>query len=122
MSRIPKKLREDLAADPFYTRCCISGDSAADAGEKIEWHHNLIFAGRQVQARFAILPIKKSLHDRLKGDKSLRAQLDWIMLSRASDEELTRYSKANDLHVYRSALNVVFGKWSPVPLPTQVWG
>jgi len=71
---------------------------------KIEWHHNLIFAGKQVQARFCILPICKQIHD-LADRKDVRERLDWIMLNRATDDELIAYSKAVDLIRKRNTLN-----------------
>ena len=112
MTAIPKKVRAGLAEDPFYRRCCVSGDASV-RGDRIEWHHNLIYAGKQVQEPFAILPLKKSLHDRLKGDKDLQAQLDWIMWNRATDDQIERYSKAKNYTLYRATLNGMFGKWVP---------
>lgn len=61
MNNIPPKLRAEIAADPFYQRCCITGAMAKNT--KIEWHHNLIFAGKQVQEKWAILPLVESVHD-----------------------------------------------------------
>lgn len=73
--------------DPFYSRCCITGSTS----EKIDWHHNLIFAGKQVNEKFCILPLAHSIHrDIVKYKK----QCDEIMLRRATYEELARYSKA----------------------------
>lgn len=78
-----------MEADPFYKICCISGRTSEQ--EKIDWHHNLIFAGRQVNEAFCILPLAKSIHDRIVEYKEL---CDYIMLSRATPEERSRYSKA----------------------------
>lgn len=111
MNKIPKKLREDLASDTFYKRCSISGDFGTKE-DPIEWHHNLIYAGKQVQAKFAILPLKKSLHANAN-NKELRAQLDWIMWNRATPEEIQKYSKVKDYQFYLQNLNVVFGMYVP---------
>lgn len=107
-----------MAADPFYNKCCISGD-ASTAKDPIEWHHNLIFAGRQVQAKFAILPLKRSLHRRAHNPQ-LAAQLNWVMLNRATAEDLTKYSKARNLHIELAALNCMFGDWTPGPVEAGI--
>ncbi len=101
MRPIPKKLKEQLSNDPYYQRCCITGLT----NEKIDWHHNLIYAGRQVNERFCILPLAQSVHDRIIAFKE---QCDWIMLNRATDDELIRYSKAIDLVQKRNRLNKLF--------------
>lgn len=111
MSKIPKKLLAELLADPFYQRCAVSGDFSTKK-DSIEFHHNLIFGGKQVQAKFAILPIKRSLH--LKANnKRLKAQLDWVMWNRATEEEIRHYSKAIDQGFYLATLNMVFGVYVP---------
>jgi hypothetical protein len=114
MNNIPKSLKEDMASDPFYKRCCITGASALHT--KIEWHHNLIFAGRQVQEKWCILPLAKAVHDKAN-DKGVREKLDWVMLNRASEDELRRYSKAINLKAKRDMLNGKFGVWG-YPQPT----
>lgn len=119
MTKIPTKLRAQLAEDPFYQTCCISGDKSA-RGDRVEWHHNLIFGGKQVQARFAILPLKKSLHLRAGWDKDLRAQLDWIMWNRATPEEIKQYSKAVDYGSYLAALNCTYGVWVDGPIEAGI--
>ena len=92
MNNIPKKLKEEMATDPFYARCCITGALAKDT--KVDWHHNLIFAGRQVQEKWCILPLAKHVHDYIVKYKE---QCDWIMLNRADDDTLRRFSKAINL-------------------------
>jgi hypothetical protein len=96
--------RERLAADPFMSRCCITGR----ADEKIDWHHNLIFAGRQVNEDWAILPLIRSIHDRAFSPE-IKDRCDWVMLNRATDEQLTPYCKAIDLIRRREILNQRYG-------------
>lgn len=100
---MPPSLRAELAADPSYKVCIVTGSTNG----KIEWHHNLIYAGKQVQERFAILPIMQYIHD--KADiEHVKAILDWIMLNRATEDELFRYSKAVNLKEKRDRLNFRF--------------
>lgn len=107
MTRIPKTLREDMAHDPFYTVCCITGERSTRE-DRIEWHHHLIYAGKQVQKKFAILPIKHSIHEKVHLPE-IRERLDWIMLNRASDAELLEISRVKDMFLYRAKLNRKFG-------------
>lgn len=105
MRKIPLALRADMERDPFYKRCAISGKPIGMV--KIEWHHNLIYAGRQVNEKWCIIPLSKEIHDNIVRYKE---EVDWIMLNRASDEELMRYSRA-ELITKRERLNKKFGIW-----------
>lgn len=60
MRKIPTELREQLADDPFYKQCALTGRR----DEKIDWHHAFIYAGRQVNERWAIIPLLRSVHER----------------------------------------------------------
>lgn len=106
MRPIPPKLKEDLVHDPWYKRCCITGKTATQG--RIEWHHNFIFAGRQVNEKWCILPLLKRIHAREK-EQTIGARLDWIMLNRANQEELKKYS----LQENKKKLNEMFGDWDP---------
>jgi len=101
MRRIPKALRLELEKDPYYKKCCITGITTG----KIDWHHNLIFAGKQVNEKFCILPLAKSIHDRITEYKEV---CDWVMLNRATDAELERYSKAIDYKRMKEKLNEIY--------------
>jgi len=92
-----------MQQDSFYKQCCITGRT----NEKIDWHHNLIFAGKQVNEKFCILPLAKSIHDNITEWKE---KCDWIMLNRASNEELLKYSKAINLFARRKYLNQIYGE------------
>lgn len=103
MNKIPPKLVSEMESDPFYKQCCITGLR----NEKIEWHHNLIYAGKQVQAKFCILPLLKSVHRDIVKHKEI---CDWIMLNRTTDEELEKYSKLINYKRERERLNKIYGK------------
>lgn len=102
MRSIPKKLKDEMSRDPFYKRCCISGATH----EKIDWHHTIIFAGRQLNEAWAIVPLARSIHENIVKyqDKCL-----WIALNRASESDLRRYSKAIDYIRLRNRLNEKYG-------------
>ena len=105
MNKIPPKLREEMAADPFYQRCCLSGALATNT--KVEWHHNFQYAGRQVQEKWCILPLAQQIHADIAYHKE---ECDWIMLNRADEETLRRFSRAN-LIAKRERLNAKYGPW-----------
>lgn len=115
MNCIPPKLKAEMAADPFYLRCCVTGEFGTRY-DPIEWHHNLIYGGKQVQEKFAILPLKRSLHAQANA-KTLRDRLNWVMLSRATWGQLQQYSKAVDLQFELNRLETLFGVWAQSPVP-----
>lgn len=105
MKKISPKLRDELANDWWYKKCAVTGSRVG----KIEWHHNLIYAGSQVNERFCIIPLSKSIHDRIHEYKEL---VDWIMVNRATRDELLRYSKVVDYLRMKERLNVKYGVWT----------
>lgn len=102
MRHVSPEVSELILHDPFYTKCCLCG------WPKVQWHHNLIFGGRQVDAAFAILPVCPKCHE-TADQKEVKAKLDWIMLNRATDEELEYYSKVRNLKAERLYLNQIYG-------------
>lgn len=103
MRKIPDDLRTEMANDPYYKKCALTGTTDG----KIDWHHNLIYAGRQVNEKWCIIPLSKPIHDRIDYYKD---KVDWIMLNRATDDELRAYSKAIDLITKRNRLNKLYGE------------
>lgn len=124
MTPIPPKLRKELAADPFYSVCCIT-EQGPMRGDRIEWHHNMIFAGRQVQKAFAILPVLQSIHARAF-EPEVKERMNWVMLNRATDDELRAVSRAIDYLRERARLNAIYGPYKgavapPVTVPVWFW-
>lgn len=105
MRKIPEQLKKEMESDPYYKQCCVTGIPRTRA--KIEWHHNFIFAGQQVNEKWCILPLAKFVHDQAN-DKKVREYLDWIMLNRSDEETLKRYSKSTDLIAKRDRLNKIY--------------
>lgn len=102
MAHIPKELIAQLISDPFYDQCCITGQTPC------QFHHNFEYGRNQVQEKWCILPLHKDVHDKAR-NKAFKVFLDWIMLSRATDEELSRYSKVERLIDQRKHLQSIFG-------------
>lgn len=104
---IPKKLRDEMEADPFYHRCAVTG-TRRGPGVKIEWHHNFesyLHGNRgRLNEKWCILPILKEIHDKANR-RDVRELLDWIMLNRADESTLRKWSKVEDLIKKRDRLN-----------------
>lgn len=105
MNNIPQRLRKEMAADPYYEKCARFGD---DCEGRITWEHSLIYAGRQIQEKWAIIPLCVWHHL----DKGMIKWInEYIALSRASDEELHKYSKAIDLLKKRDYLKIKYNEY-----------
>jgi len=88
---IPKKLLNEILEDKFYKKCCLTGKPYG----KIDWHHNMTWQGKNVQEKFAILPVHNSIHQYHNGLTSeVKEKLNRIMVSRMTEEQLDYYSKA----------------------------
>jgi len=90
MRKIPEELIAEMAGEKYYKKCCLCGS------RPVQWHHNLIFASRQVNEKECILPICEVCHNKARNTE-VREQLDLIMLTRMSPEQMKKYSKAVDL-------------------------
>lgn len=92
MRKIPPKLREEMANDVYYYKCCIASQDCRGA---IEWHHNLIFANKQVNEMFCILPLCHYHHD-IEKRRDIKERLNYIMLNRATHEQLKKYGREKE--------------------------
>lgn len=115
---IPKKLRDELEADPYYRRCCLTG-AVSGPGVVIQWHHNFetYMHGNKgrLNEKWCILPVLKSVHEKANRTE-VRELLDWVMLNRADEETLRKYSKAVDLVHKRDWLNKKYADKKNYPL------
>ena len=88
MRPIPKKVKEQLANDPYMQQCC----ACKSVGVKIEWHHALIYAGRQSDDPMSIMPVCVSCH-KLANNSHIKERIDLAMFNRGLDVDL--YPNAN---------------------------
>lgn len=87
MRPIPLKIRQQLSDDLFMKKCCLCGST----GVKIDFHHNLIYQGRQQNDHKSILPLCEPCH-RNANNKEVKEKLDKIMFDRGLD--VTLYPKS----------------------------
>ena len=94
MRPIPPEMRTEMQQDEFYTVCCVSGKPGTNE-DPLEWHHVWTYAGKQINEKWAIVPLKKSKHDEFDSNGSLRCKVRSISLKRATDEDLRKYPRMN---------------------------
>ena len=102
MRFIPLDILAEILRNNFYRSCCLCGEP------HINLHHNLIYGGQQINEVWCILPLCPECHEKEK-HRDVKDKLNWIMLNRATPEELKRYSKVENLTTKRDRLNVKFG-------------
>lgn len=90
MRPIPKKLLDDMLQDPYYKKCI--REHTRKCGGRITLEHAIIYAGKQVNEKWAILPVCERHHAVNKyqdrGDLDKRYN-EWMALKRlfeASEE------------------------------------
>ena len=104
MRKIPQKLKDEILADPFYIKCARAGGCKG----RITWEHAIIFQGRQLNEKWAIIPLCEYHHAvgiyQDCGDLN-KEENERIALNRATDQELLAVSKAIDYLSRRKYLN-----------------
>lgn len=125
MNNVPPRLRKQLAADPEYARCALAGHPDHECGGRVTWEHAIIVAGKQVQERWAIVPVCAAgqevddYQDAHTMDKDMNK---WVALNRATDDELEAISRAIPYIRERARLNSSYGPYRghcalPSPIP-----
>lgn len=113
MNNIPPGVKKEVLKDRFYDTCSrrmLLNDHQCSG--RITWEHAMIFAGRQVQKKWAIIPLCEFAHgvntfqDKGILDKDINR---WIALNRATDKELEEISKATSYEKMKEYLNGEYG-------------
>jgi hypothetical protein len=89
MRPIPKKMKEELAKDPFMKLCIHNNEECSG---RIEWEHAWTYAGKQINEIWAIVPVCYMHHRGGKLDKDYNR---YVSLLRASEEDLKKYPRKN---------------------------
>ena len=88
---IPEKLRKELSKDSYYKKCSrkeVFNDHECQGRIRLE--HSLIYGGRQIQERWAIVPLCEFAHsvDNFQDGGILNKEKNlYIALSRATIED-----------------------------------
>jgi hypothetical protein len=102
MRPIPKKLLNEILADPYYKTCIRAKTNQCDG--RITLEHAIIYAGRQVNEKWAILPVCEKHHGvnsyQDRGDLDKRFH-EWVALTilfsspeEYQDQQRKLYSRA----------------------------
>lgn len=75
MRPISKPVKKELTKDKFMESCCVPGCPNKD----IEYNHAIIYAGRQLDKAYAIVPVCK-YHHRGNNGTIFRIAKDWSTL------------------------------------------
>lgn len=89
---IPKKLREQLSEDPYYSVCARENEECSG---RITWEHACYYSGHKINEYWAIIPLC-FFHHLGPGLKKNTNQA--IAYSRATDADLQKYSKLSIPH------------------------
>lgn len=121
MRKIPPKLRENMQNDPFYKVCSLRGSEAhfGACGGCVTWEHAIIYAGRQLNEKWAIIPLCEKHHgvNNYQDVTAVNKEASlWVALNRASDLELRMVSKAINYQKEKERLNKKYGKYQ---IPVQ---
>lgn len=117
MNNIPDRLRKELVEDPAYRSCMLNGHHGHACEGRITFEHVIIFAGKQVQKKWAIISLCAKGHevDNFQDAHTMSKQLNlWAALNRASSSELLEVSKAVDYKRLLHQLNVMYGEWEQI--------
>lgn len=109
--------------DPYYKVCARAGLHGHICDGRITFEHVLIYAGRQVQEYWAIIPLCECGHsvDHYQDMGDLNKSINvWIALNRATDDELRKYSKAVNYIQLRATLNLQYGVYTKTGVCTTV--
>jgi hypothetical protein len=109
------KIRKQLAGDSFMSHCVYV--QLARAGHptpsncgfcdgRIEWEHAFLYAGKQINEPWNIIPVCEYHH---RGDGLNKRLNEWFALERADMDHLTLMMPRYDWQQRRSYLRGLFG-------------
>ncbi len=116
MRPISKKTKTVMEGDNFYKQCARKGIMEHVCGGRLTREHAVIYAGRQVDKPWAIIPLCAKGHsvDHYQDGGDLDKEINlWIALNRATDSELAEVSKAIPYTRERARLNLKYGFYMP---------
>lgn len=118
MRPIPLKMKAEILVDPRYKICARKNHLGHECEGRITLEHALIYAGKQINEKFAIIPLCAKAHsvDRFQDGGDLNKEINtWISLNLATTEELQSISKVINYEWEKSRLNAKYGVfiWPP---------
>ena len=99
-----------MLEDEYYKKCIRNEEGTCQG--RITLEHALIFAGKQVNEKFAILPVCAFHHavDQFQDGGDINKEYHvWVALNRATESELRSISKAVNYVKLKATLNAKYG-------------
>lgn len=123
MRAIPLKTRREIKKDNWYLQCCLRPFTDCRHHPKIDIHHGVIYEGHQIDDLWNLIPLCRTCHDDIS-KPHIKEFVDWIMFSRASDEELEQISQAikyvnvkySLINIYGDYIKILKEKGERVPI------
>lgn len=117
MRSITKKLLEEILSDPYYQKCIRHKEKTC--GGRITFEHAMIYAGRQINEKWAILPVCERHHGvngyQDRGDLDKRFH-EWVAVNRMTLEDEKKYPRV-DWQQKRKLLNKIYaGEKCPIDI------
>lgn len=111
------KVRKEIDADPLYRHCALEGLHGHTCGGRITMEHALIYAGKQIQEKWAIVPVCAAGQevDQYQDAHTMNKELNkWVAFNQATDAELIAFPKAFPTYIEQKVrLNRKYGVWKP---------
>ena len=101
MRPIPEKIKKEISKNKYYAKCA---RQSPECDGRITIEHAMIYAGRQVNEIWALIPLCWYHHLGSGLNKRIN---EFIALQRASDEDLSKYPKS-DFFQKRSYLKKLY--------------
>lgn len=115
MTKIPQKVKNEILADPKYKFCALHGYH--ECGGRITWEHTMIYAGKQVQEKWAIIALCERGHavNSYQDAGTLNKERNvWVALNQATEEDFKHFPRAfPTYHEQRERLNRKYGVYYP---------
>lgn len=121
MTKIPLKVRKEIEADLNYRSCALHGIYGHVCGGRITMEHALIYAGKQIQEKWAIVPIcaRGQEVDHYQDAHTMNKEMNqWVALNQGTEDDFKRFPRAfPSYYEQRQRLNRKYGTYhSKIPV------
>jgi len=93
MRKIPEKLKKEIEESGQNDGCVLDTGEHGPCEGGIEWHHCFLYAGKQINEKWAILGACQRHHKLAHGNKEVKNAFRRESLKRAAPEDLEKYPR-----------------------------
>lgn len=113
MSKTPNKVKQEILNDPSRQYCALYGHNGHVCSGRITWEHALIYAGKQIQEKWAIVSLCEKAHgvNSFQDAGTMNKEINvWIALNQATEDDFKRFPRAFPPYLSeRERLNKKYG-------------